>query len=432
MRIRDLAERNRSRGFDLLFIMVSDIQNGNAYLDKYFVNEREYNYFAEALIGDNNESHGYSYAYRKQRVNFYEFANLLDLPRDEADTFALIDAVNQQLKNIAIHCNMQNEEEMVEREYRNKIMVNLYFDDRQIIPEKRRETFPLAVPEFNAIDDRQACFRMFNVGQGCMSALYIEGIPCPPVIFDIGCSRKCKSAINLLNFGLSYCEDCPTTIVISHFDDDHINMAKYLPMGGANLQFFMPEFLHPSDIYKPNIQLLLSKAIVNGNKVCFFLNDNLHIPLPLNYLSILQGSSHKRDINQSTDENSHGLIVLFEHHGETIMIPGDALYKDIFTAVAQPIRPDYVVLPHHCCEYLSSVNSHIIDINYVKEAFAFCGPHGGFHHPNATHFMQYLANRTRLIRLKSIRDRGIVYDRSRPLTDSFFISSPNDYYDWIM
>ena len=427
MILKNIVNNRVSGKYDMMFLHVTDVAEDAIYLDKFYVNEKEYKNFADNIWNNNtNRKLNYSFQYFIQKVKLLDFTNLFDLKLETANKFELIEDLNLQLKDIAIRL-LENDRIIVKR-FQARMTVNEYFASKKIISDDRTKVLPLLFCE-NIRKDTKAIFRMYNIGQGNMSALLIGEEEFPAMIFDLGRSRKCKEAINLLSNSLS--SDKTTTIVISHFDNDHINMAGYLPNGNADLQFFMPEFLHQTDIYKPNIQMLLYKAIINGNNICLFFNDTVYYPVSNGCVTFYQGSSNKKDINQSTDENAHGIIVELKIHGQKVLIPGDVLYDDIFTTINNPLSPNYVIVPHHACQYLNKINPRIIDLANLKESFVFCGPHRRFHHPNLTHFRQYNSGQS-IFRLAKSNNANIVFDNSKVLSDTFFNVLYNEHYDWIL
>lgn len=392
------------------------------------MNEQEYGRFASSLNEREHvekPTHSYDYQYQRKKIDKDCFYCLFPLDfRQES-----IDELNRLLKNVSIR-RSEDRESLIVFNNEDRIAVNKYFDERKYILEKTNETFPLHFEDQNQFDS--AIFRMYNVGQANMSALLVGEEKFPEMIFDLGKSRDCPEAIDLLKNRLPLMGSGRiTTIVVSHFDNDHINMAKYIPDEGRSLQLLCPQFLNDSDIYKPNIQLLFYRIIKNGNMACVFLNDRLRNQVTSQFVSFLQGASVKRDRNQSTNENSHGLLSLLSINGKKVLVPGDVLYEDIFTAIPTPLDPDYVVVPHHACKYLEQINPRVLDLSKLKESFTFCGPHGGFHHPNKTHFEQYMVQGAKIVRLvRDGRIRQKIYDRSVRVPDTYFLQSPLSHYDW--
>ena len=431
MELNNLVNKRIKEGLDLLFVLVSDINNGQVFLDKFYVNKEEYELFARSLNENIEDIKSYSYEYRSQKIKLEDLVELFSLTTNSAEKVALIDELNNQLKNVAIFIGEGNP--YVTKDYNIRDVVNQFFENREYIDNKTGENFPFELEDLNNKND-SILFRMYNVGQANMSALLIGKEKRPLIIFDLGKSRKCQEAIDLLQNQLpSSNSSNVVTIVISHYDNDHINMASDLPLHGKSLQFIMPEFLHHSDIYKPNIQLLLYRAILNGNKVCFIINESLNNSLLINgYFSLVQGCKNKKDLNQSSDENAHGLIVDLNINGKRLLIPGDALYEDIFTTLSSPLTPNYVIIPHHSCEYNGNINASKISFRNLEESFTFCGPNGKYHHPNKTHFQHYMVGESKIVRLAKSDKNSKVFDHSSKIIDRYYDIQIGQHYDWVI
>jgi len=428
---RPLFYRSYSRDdLDSMFVVASEINDSKLLIEKFYINKMEYERYSMNLDdAGNNLNKSFRCRYSRQTIDLYSFLNFFDLNIDlmNNEENDLIDRINEKIKNYVLSFNGDQIEITISESRR---VVNEYFNNRQYIKQKDAEHFPFNI-NINFDGDDDVRFRLYNVGQANCSALIINEIP--KIIFDLGKSRKCPDSIDMLSTKLLLDDNSRKTIIISHYDNDHINMACHLPNSGANLQFIMPDFLNSSDIYKPNIQLLLTRAINNGNNICLILNDKLNRPLDLGGLKIYQGSSCKKDIHQSTNENSHGLLCYLNIRDKTIFIPGDALYGDLYTSLPAPINADYVIIPHHSCDYTSPINLGVIDLFSVKEAFVFCGPHYSYHHPNHSHFIQYLKAGAKLKRLSSpSSSRNIVFFGRNTISDIYFDYTSSGYYEWVL
>lgn len=428
-----------NKRFNLLIVYVTKVLKNELTFEKFYINEEEYIEFLEGI--KEKKVLKLSYYYQTQKMWVTDFVKTFGIEYDklryENDLSFLID-INNQLKDIVY-------------QYSNGISKYVGFDSRKRLNEYvwqyTREQLTYTIRDnqidyhgkdgaINAFENyikndsnysaSSGIFRMYNVGQGNMSALFLNQNESPSFIFDIGCSRKCMSAINLLsNLNNS-------TVIISHFHDDHINMANYFPVCGANLSFIIPEFLLPTDIYKPNIRLLLFKAIFNGNHIYQIPNDSILKPTQgfNKIITFMQGSSKHMDSEQYSDENSHGIICNIDINDKQILVPGDALYLDLFTNLNSPLEPTYVLIPHHSCEYKKSIPTRVLDLNLLKESFTFCTQHKGYHHPNKTHFQKYMVNNAKLVRLTRNMKSLIVYDGTTAINDIFYDVKNKDYYDW--
>lgn len=432
-----------NKKYNLLIVYVTQVLKNELIIEKFYVNEAEYEKYCEEIKG--KIYNDFSYYYQTQKVKKKDFFKTFGINEEGVkteDEYSFLLTVNTQLKNNVYQYTGGIIKPLLN--YRPRMEAHLYiesdasrlleyrsnnYDSQSDNNENLPKDFLSLISNIDAVDS--ARFRMYNVGQGNMSALFLNGSDDPAYIFDLGCSRKCKSAIDLLSMKLKGKE---STIIISHFDNDHINMAQYLPLLGAKLTFIIPAFLLPTDIYKPNVYMLIIKALFNGNNIIQVPNNSIKTPYTTfnGLITFLQGDSTKKDVNQSTDENSHGLICTINKNGKQVLVPGDVLYGDLFTKLNKPLQPDYVVIPHHSCEYKNKIPTFILDLSNLIESFTFCTQHRGFHHPNKTHFGQYMVNNAKLIRLVRNDKQLIVFDGKTSINDSFYDVKTADYYDWIL
>ncbi len=412
--------------YDLLIISVSKIDSYDLIVDEFFLNKSEYEDFSKSIKNDPDRT--YSWFYTTKRINLFVFAEETKLEIVDSNSDELLLSINKQLKNVAYEVVRDGKKTSINKinEYSARMNINDYIEKN--IKLRNIDDIDYS---FNQITNGEYCaFRMYNIGQGNMSALFIGDKLVPKILFDLGCSRKCSSAINLLSKNMVLnSNNRIITIFISHFHNDHINMAKYLPSGGLSLQFIIPEFLSPTDMFIPNVSLLLYKAILNGNCIYVVKNDSLVTPLNFGNLILYQGSSRRKDVNQFSDENSHGLVVTLNIKDKVLLIPGDTLYEDIYTTLKSPLKPTHVIIPHHACQYLTPINSKILDLTRLEETFTFCAQHRGYHHPNATHFKQYLLYSSNLKRLVRNEKKYIVFDKTAIIKDSFYTILHGDFYD---
>lgn len=416
----------KSKKYNLLFVSVSDMDEYSVTIEKFYMNKSEYDKFSLDIIKIAGVK-TFTYGYYTQKVLLDDFVDMFGLSVSHWEKTEVMDKLNYELRNYAVYFESKENYKVYE-EYEPRKKVNEYFENCDYSVDEHFEMSSRSIFNDGIIDG--AKLRMYNVGQGGMTALFVDGKEKPTIIFDIGKSRICKSAIDLLSKILVKNEDERTTIIISHYDNDHINMASFLPIHGANLQFIMPEFLSRTDIYKINIQLLIYKVWVNGNNIWLIRNDSINKPVRIGNLSLLQGCSVKKDINQSTNENSHGLISYLTINNRNVLIPGDVLYGDLYTQLNKPLHPYYAIIPHHSCKYISPVNPSIIDLGRIRESFTFCVQHNGFHHPNKTHFQNYINNHSKLIRLVGKEKTYYVFDKSSRIKDTYYTKIVTDYYEW--
>lgn len=447
MTLNDLINKHVFPKYDLVCFYASKIIGKKILLEKYYLQSQEYDRFASQFQnsnGYNTESFyisvGYSYIYREQTVDFEEFKKLFQIDLPIAQESPVLDSLNYQIRNTALVIRSEMES-FLDRQYSSRVMVNAFFEQEEnftkyIVIPTEEASYGTTRPTTTALKDlldlscygeNDVALRMYNVGQANCSALYIGGRP--RLIFDLGKSRECQPARHLLSNKLLDFSD-RVVFIVSHFDNDHINMAGSISANRGNLNFVVPFFHRSLYASKPNVQLIVSCSLYHGNKLFIIPDEFLSAPINTKHFSLYQGSARKKDKNQSTDQNSHGLIGLIEYNGKIVWIPGDVLYDDLYTTIGQPLKPTYVIIPHHSCRYKKTISSGIIDLTDLSESFTFCGPHRGFHHPNKTHFDQYSVNNAKLIRLARKGEAGIVFDGSSSVKDNFYTVLTDDYYEW--
>lgn len=418
-----------SKNYNVLFICVEEFINDNKIkISKFYFNKDEYIEFVNSLQ-EHSFAHSFHYQYYYQtitREDIFELFYRLDVPINQ-DFESSVDSINNILKDITISFGHDEYYRDIEiQRYRD--IANQYFSNRVIELKKTTKTFHFkeSVNDRPITTNQVANFVMYNVGQGNLSALFIDGFP--SFIFDLGYGRKCSHAEWLLNH-LQFNGSKLTTIIISHYDNDHINYARSLPDYGANLEFIMPEFLNNTDVYKPNIQILLNKAIHNGNRVCFILNNKLVSPINYGPLTFYQGNMAKIDPNQSTNENSHGIVTVINSLDDKVLIPGDSLYLDMFTNIIGNLKPTYVIIPHHGCNIHNAIGYlNYLDLSNLKESFVFAGPHGFYKHPNKTHLDFYTAKP--IVRFARKACPKYIYNHGRKIPDSICDVKNSPFYYW--
>lgn len=221
-----------------------------------------------------------------------------------------------------------------------------------------------------------------NVGQGNFSVGYDES-DAACAVFDIGVRRTSRkfathTLMQLKDKGI---------VVISHYDADHISGYQFLNTATPNITgrtWILPEPRINPTAMERNLLALLKRS---PNNHCLFLQNRDYTQKPFDALQdmatianlhIYQGNCQKIDTNQSTEENARSLICLIKDK-YSILLPGDSLYNDFPTNYAV----DYLVIPHHCCEYDSNIIN--LDIKQLKKVIICAGPNKKHHHPNKTH-----------------------------------------------
>lgn len=260
-----------------------------------------------------------------------------------------------------------------------------------------------------------------NVGQGNFSVGYDESnVAC--AVFDIGVRRTSrKFATNKL----MQLQD-QGIVVISHYDADHISGYQFLNTANPNIMgrtWILPEpRTNPTSMERNLLELLKS----NSNNHCIFLQNRDYTQKPFDALQdmatianlhIYQGNCQKVDPNQSTKENARSLICLIQDK-YSILLPGDSLYHDFPTNYAV----DYLVIPHHCCEYDSNIIN--LDTKQLKKAIICAGPNKKHHHPNKTHFQKLGVSNVISLTNDIQSNKTYCFDRKKPITAQSDISRP--------
>jgi len=234
--------------------------------------------------------------------------------------------------------------------------------------------------------------RVYNVGQANCSALIkykseekndYDVI----VVFDLGYQKNFKTnnklddMIKKINGG--------TTIVISHYDSDHINnIANHLYI--TTSRWIFPNYDGKGKKALKTFQTLLKVAKKKTG------SGTIHsFPSPFNIspnISIHQYSGvRKLDPYQSTLMNSKCLVCKLSIGEKDILIPADALYEEFGSELVLPNNKkyDFVLIPHHGCKYIGKASARrtikiwkFIDEHTV--GYVMCGKNN-YGHANDNH-----------------------------------------------
>ena len=198
--------------------------------------------------------------------------------------------------------------------------------------------------------------RIYNVGQANCSALikYTDTNKKDYkviIVFDLGfqrrfcCNKALEEMINKIDFD--------TTILISHYDNDHINnIADHLYL--TTYRWIFPNYDGRGKKALKTFQMLLKVAVKKvGSRTIY------NFPTPFNFspnISIHQYSGKRiGDSYQSTLMNSKCLVCKLSIGGKDILIPADALYEEYGDELVLPNgkKYDYIFVPHHGCKYVA-------------------------------------------------------------------------------
>lgn len=238
-------------------------------------------------------------------------------------------------------------------------------------------------------------FRIYNVGQANCSALikYIDKERSDYkviIVFDFGYKKKRKNhsleeMINKI--------DENTTMVISHFHSDHINIITDHLMMHTNRWVF-PDYPPASVIGNKIFSSLLKVAQSKTSSGILY-----KFPTPFKFSDILTidqySGTSKGDCYQSSLINAKSLTCKLSIGRNDILIPGDALYEEISDSLilSDHKKYDYILIPHHGCKYINNKSAspalkirHFIGeetIGYVQ-----CGKNS-YGHANIDHLSWY-------------------------------------------
>lgn len=241
-------------------------------------------------------------------------------------------------------------------------------------------------------DDAYYKFRVFNVGQANCSALLKmkENDDYDVVaVFDLGYEEG-KITNYELNSVLGKIDN-RTTIVISHFDSDHINNVVSMNQYATN-RWVIPD--HEPKVEAASIfyQALLAQMTAKSYSGAIY---RYSVPMFLSpYFKISQNQTGRHEHFQSSQINADCMISSLLFNNTKILIPGDALYRD-FPKDIFDYEFDYILVPHHCCRYEPKGSSHRRLIEKIEQitkndplGIVMCGTnnHG---HANNDHLSWY-------------------------------------------
>ncbi len=235
--------------------------------------------------------------------------------------------------------------------------------------------------------------RVFNVGQANCSALikYKDDKKKDydvVVVFDLGYQKK-NGKNSKLDEMISKIDN-NTTIIISHFHQDHINNIT------KHCQIMTNRWVFPScDPSKHKAYKVFQALLCVATKKTY--SGNVYVfptPYSLSFnLSIHQHNGKATDFYQKGDNvNAQSLVCDLSIGEKRVLIPGDALYEEYDTLnLDSPF--DFVLVPHHGCLYSDKQNTpKVKKINRVvgKDTYgiASCG-YNTYGHANISHLSWY-------------------------------------------
>lgn len=235
--------------------------------------------------------------------------------------------------------------------------------------------------------------RVYSVGQANCSALirYVDETKqdySVVVVFDFGCANRKRGNPDLREMISKIDRD--TTIVISHFDNDHFNNITELDLS-KTMRWVFPNCLNYNAVRANKMfQALMAiarKKTSNGSIMVLRTPHALseHIRLYQN-----QDPNHM-DSFQSTPSNACSLVATIKSGTLSILLPADALYEEFPNEVLEDTF-DWVLVPHHGCKYRgrsysSGAINRLLGRRHVKGVVQ-CGKNK-YGHANVNHLSWY-------------------------------------------
>ncbi len=395
-----------------------DYKKEEVEVEKYYVAQREYNIFKNKVFNGcvDGKIDIPKIGHCANTLSFSSFFDIFNISIKEAslnNKTSVINEINAQLSSIALTVRKSkyvrindfgklNEElERVFREGSNNI------EEIKWLPDDGKEKF----------------LRLFNVGQANCSALYYD----KKVVsfFDLGNkNRRNGEPVAVLKRSLSN-NEMPVSIIISHFHDDHVNLANYLPFKKfGQVLFIFPFVKNPNNIcYKARFLVLAAHAC--PSKI-YFVKESVPVPLIVNNIKLYKGRN-MGDTLENDIVNAEGIISSFNLNGKKVVIPGDSYYENWPTK----LDADYLVIPHHGSEYVGDLSN--IKTEKVKKAFIFSKRNSKYHHPNLVHAKKF--TRVELFSNSIKNGQNVMFDKSEmiyeeDLPHGIFFKNNSRHTDW--
>ena len=339
--------------------------------------------------------------YPSKSLELSEVANRLsdeieEIQTEEAE--ACVDKINEILLGYQRHLGNPNPRHYFNDELKEALERNIIVSV-PAVDNLENVKIPACMPEeYRLIDDHNLFeLRVYSVGQANCSALikYTDNQKVDykvVVVFDFGLEHgkknpQLKQMIDKI--------DENTTIIISHFDSDHINNIGKFDLN-TTCRWLFPEHeptKKRANLLYHNLIKAASRKSHDGKKAFTY-----EAPYSLsNYLRINQNTGAMGDRRyQSTLENAQCIIASLCINDKNVLIPADALYKDFPTDVFN-YQYDYVLIPHHGCEYgdrAVSTDDYFDNIKAIVrediKGVVMCGEGGRrYGHANTNHLKWY-------------------------------------------
>lgn len=255
------------------------------------------------------------------------------------------------------------------------------FKDAKAFNAKFNEAFASAkqIDTNIMIDFREkpSFFRIYNVGQANCSALFADNYM---AVFDLGNKNK-QNAEPITMLKKQVPSKRISMFVISHYHEDHVNLANHLPLNKLKSSFFVVPFTsQPNNICIKARFLIL--AVLANNIPLFVMTNSSAYPFFLRSISLFKGNG-SGVVNLNERMNADGIVSYISLNDKRILIPGDSLYE----YWPASFNPTHILVPHHACEYGQKPPN--IALQSVAKAFVLSKCNRKYHHPNITHTNYY-------------------------------------------
>lgn len=414
-----------------IMIMRFAFVNDSIILKKYYIDKTNFDLLCNSIKDDNNIKFKHfpkikEVEYQITLKELFFISKKLDIVEqnigfDIERLNSLISIVNTNLTDKAI---VKEKRGYVLENYKNISAVQ----DKYLKTINQREKSLNKNNLKNIVNEKSRLkYRVFNVGQANCSCLMVDNMP--KVVFDLGSSVFNKTLYSFFE----KLDDA--VIIISHFDNDHVNLAKKLLRKKRKSITILAPF--DSDVASLPLNAILL-IICSGIANCFlsFVSLEKDKSIDAMPIKVFQGTN-KKDKNQSTERNARCLISLISFRGKEILIPGDSLYEEFPCS----FEPNYLIIPHHGCKYLLDDNQALLpNINEKKiaQSFVLCGPNRRYKHANATHLKHYWSRdyETVVYRFHSKEKdeyKNLIFDGNEVLRRENDYSKvlKEDYCDWV-
>ena len=348
-------------------------------IEKYYIVKEDFDFYEKIIL---NES--INQKTRIPRVGCFEqiietkvfkklFGIDFSLSKDNNEQEKTIETINEELSSIIISFEGDRYKRLDSFEGYSKLN-NLL----KVVVATNQTAFTFRSAFLSS--EEKKTMRLFNVWQANCSALYCGTKV--GVVFDLGNKNgKNREPVTMLTKELANKNDGDVLFVISHFHDDHVNLANHIPYEKLDNALFVFPFVEKPNSICFKARLMILSAYKYGIPM-FFMFNSVPTPTRIGGVDLYKGSV-KHSISENEAMNAESVIAELDLDGKRILIPGDSLYE----FWPKRFSPTHLIVPHHGCEYTNSMGN--IDLNNVKEAFVSSKFNVRYHHPNVLHINNF-------------------------------------------